>query len=180
MVKIGNDLMNSIHKYYADDLASTSSDDSQVQKMVKVIENKVDSDPHLKDGTTCKVCYGKNDKRDNYIILSCNHVFHISCLAESNINDNRKFQMIEEEFFNACHCLACDKPIQTEELVFLYSKFHKGTKQRMSHHDESIDKIETQMKQLKDELRACYEYKYKLEKERDKSKQYLAMLMTMM
>jgi len=180
MVATGKDLVNTLHKYYGEDLGSTSSDESQVQKMVKVIEKKHAPDNGLQDTTVCQVCCGKNEKRDNFIILSCNHVFHISCLAESTMNENRKFQMIEDEFFNSCHCLHCDKLMLTEELVFLYSKFYNGTKQRMDYHEESIEKLETKMKQLKEELRACYEYKYKLERERDKSKQYVAMLMTMM
>jgi hypothetical protein len=180
MVATGKDLVNTLHKYYAEDSVSTSSDESQVQKIVKVLETKNEHDAELKTATPCRVCHGKNEKQDNYIILSCNHVFHISCLAESNMNDNRKFQMIEDEFFNSCHCLYCDKLMLTEELVFLYSKFYNGTKHRMKHHEESIEKLEAKMKQLKDELRACYEYKYKLEQERDKSKQYVAMLMTMM
>jgi len=176
----GKDLANSLHKFYTDETLSTSSENSShVQQLVKAIEgDQVSSDVYITKNTSCRVC--KGEKNDNYIILSCDHVFHISCLAEANMHDNRNFQVIEDEFFNSSHCLCCDKIMQTEELVFLYSKFYNGSNARIENHEESITKLETKMKHLKDELRTCYEYKYKLERERDKSKQFVAMLMTMM
>lgn len=128
----------------------------------------------------CKICLNKSGKNDNFIILSCNHTFHITCLANVHFSDIYKFAVIDSDYFASRKCLTCNTCLQTEELLFLHSKFLTGTKSMIETHDNSIKKLELQLKNLKDELRTCYEYKHKLEQDREKSKQIVSTLTTMM
>ena len=128
---------------------------------------------------TCRICENKSGRQDNYMILSCNHTFHIYCLAETHFNDVYKFHVIDSEYFGTRKCLVCNNLMQTEELMFLHSKFLNGTKDRIDSHNTKIESLEVKLKDVKEDLRVCYEYKHKLEHEREKSKQIVATLMTM-
>ncbi|NBO99325.1 MAG: hypothetical protein EBU90_04250 [Proteobacteria bacterium] len=127
----------------------------------------------------CRICDNKSGRQDNYMILSCNHTFHVYCLAETHFNDVYKFHVIDSEYFGTRKCLVCNKLMQTEELMFLHSKFLNGTKDRIENHNTKIESLEAKLKDIKEDLRVCYEYKHKLEHEREKSKQIVATLMTM-
>jgi hypothetical protein len=136
--------------------------------------NSTNSEQH-----SCKLCFNKTDTNDNYIILSCNHIFHIKCLAEIQFNDIYKFHVIDEEYFKTRKCMVCNKLLQTEELLFLHSKFLNNTKNLIENHDLSIKKFEKQLSDVKEELRICYNYKHKLQHEREKSKQIVNALTSM-
>lgn len=138
-----------------------------------------DTPHHTKSTPTCRICENKSGRQDNYMILSCNHTFHIYCLAETHFNDVYKFHVIDSDYFGTRKCLVCDNTMQTEELMFLHSKFLNGTKDRIENHNTKIESLEAKLKDLKEDLRVCYEYKHKLEHEREKSKQIVATLMTM-
>jgi len=127
---------------------------------------------------TCKICSDNTSK--NYLILSCNHIFHIKCLAESHFKDIYDFPVIDSEYFDSRKCPCCTEQIQTEELMFLHGKFLSGTKKLISKHQNSIEHLESQLNQIKNELRTCYDYKHKMEKESEKSKQIVSILTTMM
>lgn len=160
----------------------TDSGDLSKNSRVQSIVNKIES-PTRKDSNENKVvfrvCCGKNDKQDSYIILSCEHVYHVSCLVETHFQDLYKYPVIDEEYFASRKCLTCSKKLQTEELMFLHSKFLSSSKDKMDNHKESIALLEDKLKHIKDELRACYEYKHKLEIEREKSKEIVATLQTL-
>jgi hypothetical protein len=126
----------------------------------------------------CKICSDNTSK--NFLILSCNHIFHIKCLAESHFKDIYEFPIIDSEYFDSRTCPCCDEQLQTEELMYLHGKFLSGTKKLISKHQNSIEHLESQLKQIKNELRTCYDYKHKMEKESEKSKQIVSVLTTMM
>jgi len=133
----------------------------------------------------CKICFNNNPQNelktscDNFIILSCNHTFHIKCLAEIQFNDMFKFHVIDSEYFKTRKCMVCTKQLEVEELLFLHSKFLANTKNMIETHDSSIQNLEIKLKKLKDDLRNSYEYRNKLQHERQKSKEIVATL-TMM
>jgi hypothetical protein len=126
----------------------------------------------------CNMCNMQNS-RENFIILSCNHIFHVQCMAKSHFDDVYQFNVLDNIYFSSRKCTMCQTPMQTEELVFLHSKFLSGTKQNIETHQKSIEHLESQIQSLKNELNACYEYKHKLDHQREKSKQIVAHLMTM-
>jgi hypothetical protein len=197
-------IVNHLHKYYCESNSDTNNTDTKTNsyitehvietddKNIVVTENKMDSIPiqprqlvkqtptaTKTDGPTCKICDNKSGRDDNYVILSCNHTFHIYCLAETHFNDVYKFHVIDSDYFGTRKCLVCEKSMQTEELMFLHSKFLNSTKDRIENHNHKIETLDAKLKEIKEELRVCYEYKHKLEHEREKSKQIVATLMTM-
>lgn len=127
---------------------------------------------------SCKICCDNTTK--NFLILSCNHIFHINCLAESHFKDIYEFPLIDSEYFDSRKCPCCNEQLQTEELMYLHGKFLSGTKKLISKHQNSIEHLESQLNQIKNELRTCYDYKHKMEKESEKSKQIVSILTTMM
>lgn len=128
-------------------------------------------------GHNCSMC---DDKNGPFIILSCNHIFHIKCLVTVNFKDVYKYPILDTDYFESRKCLVCDASLPTEDLMYLHSKFLSTTKNLISKHQHSIENLENQLKQIKAELRTCYDYKHKLEQEREKSKQIVSVLTTMM
>lgn len=134
-------------------------------------------------GLLCELCkdptFNKKGCKKNYIILSCNHIFHIYCLAQSHykkITTNSN----ENDSFDNCTCTICNEKLELEQIMYLHSTFMSNTKNLLSNHQNSIEHLEGQLQQLKIELRTLYNYKYKLEKEREKSKQIICILNTML
>lgn len=124
----------------------------------------------------CNICENKNTKADKFIILSCNHIFHISCLAESHLEDVYKYDVIDNEYFASRKCSECSEKLQSSEILFLHSKFLSETKNKINNHASSIEELENKLKILKEELKVCYNYKHRLEQEREKSKQIITTL----
>lgn len=187
---------------YTDSVSDTSSnDDKRIAKHLNFYHrNNTDSlatdasvclykeeiqqhTPHAHKGVgnqqvNCGICNNKSPK-GNFIILSCNHVFHVQCLAENHFVDVYKFAVIDSEYFASRKCQCCGQKLQTEELMFLHSKFLSGTKERLDSHQTAVLGLEDRMNKLKEELKVCYEYKHKLECDREKSKQIVSTLLTM-
>jgi len=121
-------------------------------------------------------CLCKTTKTDNFTILSCNHVFHVRCLAELHFGESG---IINSEFLMSRRCSVCRKQLQSEELLFLHTKFLNNTKERIDTHNKSIAHLEEKFRQIKEELKACYDVKQQLESQKDKSKQIVTSLMTL-
>ena len=162
---------------------SRTSNDSNLSDEKRVLTNLhkyyMSSQTSSNVSVSCQICCDKMCQEDNYIILSCNHVFHIGCLTEKQYDDMYKYQIIDNDFVSSRKCCVCSTLMQTEELMFLHSKFLNGTKMKIAYHNEKITSLEAKMKNIKDELMACYDYKNKMEYEREKSKQIVASLVTM-
>ena len=126
---------------------------------------------------SCKICNDPSNK-NNFVILSCNHVFHIQCLANLHYNVLYNFPVVDKEDFKSCICYVCRKELQMEELMYLHSKFLSCTKEKIDVHNQSILDLEEKMTTLKTELRTCYEYKHKLEKDREEAKKIIASIST--
>jgi hypothetical protein len=168
-----------IHSYYMKQFDSGCSSVSalELQKMTGANNQpqaSTSNEPH------CCACGNKSGVQDAFIILSCNHIYHVQCLTNVHFSDVSKFTSIDSEFFNTRKCPSCTKNIPYEEQMYLHSKFLSSTKDHIVKHQDAIGKLENQLQRIKDELRVCYEYKNKLEKEREKSKEIVTMLTTMM
>lgn len=160
---------------------SETSDNFQVEttrvNLLSEYKTKVIRPQHV-----CEMCGNKRcDDNDSYIILSCNHIYHIKCLADEHHYDAKKCHVLDDEFFNGrrCNVDSCNTTIETAEILFIHNKFYKSTNEHMLRHETQIQRLEHEMNKLKDDLRLCMEYKQKLEFEREKSKQIIAMLNTM-
>jgi hypothetical protein len=126
----------------------------------------------------CELCKS-NSSKDNFFILSCDHIYHIQCLADTHFEDIYKYPVIDNDYFSNRKCNICYKQLQLDEVMYLHGKYLKNTKDFIERHQNSIESLEYQSKKLKDELRVCYEYKHKLEQQREKSKQIVSILSTM-
>jgi hypothetical protein len=170
-----------------DNLSVTSSIHSETNEGIVNMYGKGErnSEPPLpkvqpQTTPTCQICLKEKNNKENFIILSCNHVFHIYCLADVHYNDEHKYSVIDEQYLSSRNCPTCNVSLQSEELMFLHSKFLASTKDKVESHSQNITCLESQFNKIKDELRACYEYKQKLDIEREKSKQIVTSLMTML
>lgn len=127
----------------------------------------------------CKICNNKH--KDTYIILECNHTFHVNCLVENHLADiyNYDDKYISEQYIDGVKCDVCEKIVGSQELMYLHSKFLSNTRERMITQDDKINILEEKLRQIKDELRLNYEYKNRLEKEREVSKKVVNIAINM-
>jgi hypothetical protein len=169
--------MLELRNYYCGTTESVCTDS---EKYNQLVNEDQETEKDRTENINCKICQDKYRKNSNYIILSCNHIFHVNCLAETHYNDVYKYHIIDGDFLNSRKCVVCNNGLLTEELMFLHSKFLSSTKENMQTHQEKMNQLENKLKNIKDELRICYEYKNKLEREREKSKQIVSTLSTML
>lgn len=129
---------------------------------------------------TCNLCHNQNNIKDNFMILTCGHIFHIRCLVDSHYTDANRYGVIDEDYLNSRICSVCSKHMEMEDILYIHNKFYKNTKEYINKQDDIIEQLDKQMTKLKEELRVCYEYKQKLEHQREKSRQITVTINTMM
>ena len=83
---------------------------------------------------------------------------------------NRK---INEELINNMVCPICKKHLEFEDIQLIHIKHNKRVKNIILNQKETINRLEMQLANIKDELRTCYKYKDKIEEENDKSKEII-------
>jgi hypothetical protein len=133
---------------------------------------------HVENGINeilCQYCneYGNG----NFTILNCNHIFHITCLANEHFENSQRV-LIDEEFFRKRKCLVCHQQLELEDIQLIHNKYHKHTKEYITQQQNHIANLDSQMNKIKEELRVCFTFKDKLEKEKEKSKQIIITLNT--
>lgn len=158
------------NRRYESDVISTDSVFTNVQ--TREIINEY-SDTKQTNVISCYLC---NTDNQGFIILNCNHIFHIKCIAEFHQNQNCN---IDEDYIKNLSCSVCETGIQMDELHFIYSKYTSNSDKMLQEYTLLTEGLEAQLKSLKDEIRTCFEYKYKLQQSREKSKQILCMLSMM-
>lgn len=173
-----------VHNYYTNETNTTtnSNSNSKTETEMNFVfkSNEIYSDKKdiKKADFYCELCKN-NSSKDNFFILSCDHIYHIQCLADTHFEDIYKYPIIDTEYFSSRKCNICYKQLQLDEVMYLHGKYLKNTKDFIERHQNSIENLEYQSKKIKDELRVCYEYKHKLEQQREKSKQIVSILSTM-
>ncbi len=142
-------------------------------------ENNYENENNVNENTlSCTICNNKSNK-GSFIILSCNHIFHVQCLAEAHFKDNviYNYSVIDNAYFSTRKCQCCGQELQSEELIFMHSKFLSITKDRLESHQTTVASLEDNINKMKEELKICYDYKQKLECDREKSKQIVKTLL---
>ena len=163
---------NEIEHYKSENATNLNLKSSEIERI------NVDKRDIKKSDFYCELCKN-NSSKDNFFILSCDHIYHIQCLAETHFEDVYKYPVIDTEYFSSRKCNICYKQLQLDEVMYLHGKYLKNTKDYIERHQNSIESFEYQLKKMKEELRVCYEYKHKLEQQREKSKQIVSILSTM-
>jgi hypothetical protein len=123
----------------------------------------------------CHSCECENTNEQS-IILSCNHVFHISCLINYFSPLLDKYPIIDSKFINENKCLVCDTGLDYSEILYIHNKFYSNTKLKVKDINENIDILEKQLNAVKNKLRMSLEAKQNLEYTRDRSRQILMSL----
>ncbi len=167
-----NENINEIEHYKSENAINLNLKSSEIERI------NVDKRDIKKSDFYCELCKN-NSSKDNFFILSCDHIYHIQCLAETHFEDVYKYPVIDTEYFSSRKCNICYKQLQLDEVMYLHGKYLKNTKDFIERHQNSIESFEYQLKKMKEELRVCYEYKHKLEQQREKSKQIVSILSTM-
>jgi hypothetical protein len=148
----------------------------------KKLKNKFDTPKPVAPKQNTFVCETCNMSSSNsqFIILNCNHIFHINCLAKLQLKNAINCQVIDNDsFFNKVKCSTCNDPLESSEIMMIHNKFYKGTSVFINDHNKTLNKLESQINVLKEEMKVCMEYKQKLEFEQQKSKQILTLLNTL-
>lgn len=156
---------------------STFSDNSIVKNLISKYEHDTDTETDAPNVLRCSECVVDRTNTP-FMILSCNHMYHVVCLAETQLSDVYKYPTIDGDYFRHRLCKVCQRPLETEELVFLHSKYLSTTKDHIEMHSDNVSRLEKQLFDMKSELRVCYEYLHKLEAQREKSKQIISVLST--
>jgi hypothetical protein len=176
-----------------DSLYSTESDNNKIDSLIKKY-NTTEFDPRISEShfynsknlltTTqkepsqfnCNLC---NNTGENYLILECQHIFHVKCLAETQSDTMYNYKKMDDSFFQSMKCPECNVLIDKEELLFLHNKYNKVTSNLLNDHEKSLLTLEQQLKMLQEEIRSCYDYKHKLECDKEKSKNLIKTLITL-
>lgn len=188
---INNSKIEQAHNYYVNKI-NTESDNNLSFKNTEYkntdyknteykngeIQSKNMEKNNKKCDFKCELC-DNNSNKDIFFILSCDHIYHIQCLADTHFEDIYKYSIIDNEYFSNRKCNKCHKNMQLDEIMYLHGKYLNNTKGFIERHQDSIESLEYQLKKIKDELRICYDYKHKLEQQREKSKQIVSILSTM-
>ena len=88
----------------------------------------------------CEMCCESNDIP--FIILNCNHIYHIICLANEQIEYSRQCQIIDNDtFFSKMKC-NCGELLESSEIMMIQNKFYKGTDNYIQTHDIKINKLD--------------------------------------
>lgn len=121
----------------------------------------------------CNLC---NNSGENYIILECNHIFHIICLTNTQSDKMYDYKKIDDIFLKSIKCPTCNKLINQEELMYLHNKYIKLTSIILDNNNKMLNTLEQQLKMIQEEMRSLYDYRHKLECNKEKSKNIIKTL----
>lgn len=160
------------------DIYQTKDNFEKIKQKFDNPKNKQKSTNIQKKNTfICGLC---NESHTQFIILDCGHTFHINCLAKQQLSDAMNCPIIDNEnFFDKIKCHSCNTPLESCEITMIHNKFYKGTSVYITNHNKTMDKLDLQLNNLKNEMKVCMEYKQKLEFDQQKSKQILTLLNTL-
>lgn len=85
----------------------------------------------------CQIC--NKVKNDNFVVLNCNHMFHIKCLSLYHHSNNHT-------------CAYCHHYIDDLELEYIHNKFCKNNTQTIIDINQSILKKTNKIKKLQHKI----------------------------
>ena len=97
----------------------------------------------------CQIC--NKTQSDNFIILNCNHTFHINCLANYHIGP-----------YNQRSCAYCKNYIDDIELKYLHNKFCDNVNKNIININEKLDKLKAKIKKIQESIRQTEHHKQEL------------------
>lgn len=88
----------------------------------------------------CQIC--NKTRSDNFIILNCNHTFHINCLANFHLG-----------LSSQRNCAYCKTYIEDLELKYLHNKFCDTVSKDIINMKEKLDKLQNKIKKIQESIR---------------------------
>lgn len=124
-----------VHNYYLNNINDIEDKNKDYHKTENEINFKtneiqrvnVDKRDVKKTDFHCELCKS-NSSKDNFFILSCDHIYHIQCLADTHFEDIYKYPVLDNEYFASRKCNICYKQLQLDEVMYLHGKYLKNTK----------------------------------------------------
>lgn len=170
----------SYYKQYDDE--DNASLNSKEVRASYITETFSDLDENKKESSSlvCLLCNNNKYENEQFIVTSCNHIFHNRCLAELQFEDASVSHVIDADYCKSRQCPICNSMLCIEELLFLHTKYLSNTRVLIDHHQRSIEQLEADMQKIKEELNVCYKYKGKLENQRDRSKIIVSNITTLL
>jgi hypothetical protein len=146
-----------------------NSCESELASLSYFIKSNGSQTEHVIENKTPCLCLYCNDNNNNnqLVILSCNHTFHIKCLATTM---NLNALLIDDEFLNSIYCAECNTKLDSSEILFIHNKFYNQTNEYLISCNDKIKNLEKDLNKIKDELKVNLEYKQKLERSKEQSK----------
>jgi hypothetical protein len=129
----------------------TSQEETQLEEQITFFQNCY----------FCQIC--NKVKNDNFVVLNCNHMFHIKCLAIYHHKNNNT-------------CAYCHHSIDDLELKYIHNKFCKNTTQTIIDINQSIvkkthkiKKLHTKIEELHNSINQSYYQKGLLQSNHERS-----------
>lgn len=94
----------------------------------------------VENSNNCALC---TDNKKDYILLSCGHMFHASCLIQIVLDESEK---------RGAKCTECNKQMEVDECMFVCNKYSIVTKLLYDEICDRVDSIEKDIKALRDDL----------------------------
>jgi hypothetical protein len=122
----------------------------------------------------CNICNHTSSSsknfNDKFIILDCEHVFHINCIVKNHCDILNEHIIVNNKFIQKCKCTICDKQIDIEDILHIHNKYMKNTKKILNEQVSYLNNLDEKLLKIRNEMTDILEYKKQLENECDKSK----------
>ena len=150
----------------------TVTKDVDISNLVDNYVMKSETSSESEYNNMCNICLKKVN--NNSIIIGCNHLYHIHCLAMSQINFNYLDDHTKEK-----ECAVCHKVLDHSEILYIHTKYFNNMKDMISEQDSKIEKIEQEINYLKSEYKTMMDKRQKLEYAKEQSKKIMIYFTTM-
>lgn len=108
----------------------------------------------------CCNIHCKNSVHGNYIILSCNHIFHMSCIIDT--------------------CGICNTFLKNEEKIFIHINFKSQLTETINITDNKIQNLEKSLQIIKNEIFEYTNYIKSIEYNKSISKNIITTITTLL
>lgn len=167
-------------KFEDSDDESLNSKEVRASYITETFSDQDENYNRKESNLVCQLCNNQKYENEQFIVISCNHIFHNRCLAELQFEDANVSHVIDADYCKSRRCPLCESNLCIEELLFLHTKYLSNTKVLIDNHQQSIEQLEAEMQKIKEELNVSYKYKGKLENQRDRSKIIVSNITTLL
>jgi hypothetical protein len=120
----------------------------------------------------CQIC--NKTRSDNFIILNCNHTFHINCLANFHHGYvHVAYHPDQTDVHDMINCAYCHHPIDDLELKYLHNKFYNNVNRNIININQTLKKLQNKIKKIQQSIIETEHHREELLVEQERSKAIL-------